>query len=327
MARPAPGSADRFVGCLLGHALGDALGAPVEGLPPETIYYDFGPTRRLFERPPGFALVYTDDTQMTIGVAECLLVRGEIDANELAGRFRLNYEPWRGYGPGARKLLDAMKGGRDWRATVPTLFPGGSLGNGAAMRAAPIGLLFYRDLDGVCAEARAGATVTHTHPIGVDGAVLMAAAVALAVGAGTFDRRQFFAELEARAETEEFQWQLRTAGRQGPDDSLTFGNSLEAHRSVTTALVCFAMSADSYEAAVSRAVAMGNDTDTLAAMAGALSGAYLGAGALPQSLLTRLEDGAKGRTYIEDLARRLHERCAVATESPIASSAGDNSTV
>ena len=307
----APSTEERFVGCMLGHLLGDALGAPFEGLPPETIYYDFGPTRRLFEHPPDIDLVYTDDTQMTIGVAECLLARGTIDADELARRFRDNYEPWRGYGPGARKLLDAMAAGHDWRELVGSIQPGGSLGNGAAMRATPIGLLFHRDLDRVCEEARRSALVTHTHPIGIDGAVLMAAAVALALGAESFDRRCFFQQLGWRAATEEFQWQLRTAARLGPDDSLTFGNSLEAHRSVTTAICCFAFAPDRYEDAVARAIATGNDTDTLAAMAGALSGAYLGAGAVPRPLLSRVEDGAKGRSHVESLVRELYRKARV----------------
>ena len=275
-------------------------------MPAETIYHDFGPARLLFERPPaGLDLVYTDDTQMAIGVAECLVEHGAIDPDALARRFGENYEPWRGYGPGARRLLDAMTAGRDWRSAVPSLFPGGSLGNGAAMRAAPVGLFFHDDLGRVAEEARRSAAVTHTHPIGIDGAVIMAVAAALALRPGAFDAAAFFRELGGHAATEEFQWQLRTAGRQGPEDSLTFGNSLEAHRSVTTALLCFAFSPDCYEDAVGPAIAMGNDTDTLAAMAGALSGARLGAGAVPPTMLAKLEDGAKGKTYIESLARRL----------------------
>ena len=312
MTPAAPSLEDRFAGCLLGHALGDAVGAPFEGLPPETIYYHFGPTRRLFDEPPvDLALVYTDDTQMTLGVAEWLLA-GAADDEGLIRQFRQNYEDWRGYGPGMRKLFDAMARGMDWRPTAATLFPGGSLGNGAAMRAAPVGLLFHNDLDRVAAEARRSAAVTHTHPIGIDGAVLVAVGVALALrsAGASFERLRFFHELSRRANTEEFQWQLRTAARQGPDDSLSFGNSLEAHRSVTTALLCFAHNPDDYAGAVSRAIAMGNDTDTLAAMAGALSGARLGAGVLPEPLLAKLEDGRKGRTYVRSVALSLHELAA-----------------
>jgi poly(ADP-ribose) glycohydrolase ARH3 len=211
-----------------------------------------------------------------------------------------------------RKLFDALGRGLDWRQTAAGLFPGGSLGNGAAMRAAPVGLLFHEDLERVEDEARRSAAVTHTHPVGIDGAVLVALGVALALrsAGGAFDAAGFFHELGRHAATEEFQWHLRTACRQSPGDSLTFGNGLEAHRSVTTALLCFAHSPDDYAGAASRAIAMGNDTDTLAAMAGALSGARLGCGVLPQGLLTKLEDGRKGRTYIRSVAVQLHELAA-----------------
>jgi ADP-ribosylglycohydrolase len=53
---------------------------------------------------------------------------------------------------------------------------------------------------------------------------------------------------------------------------------------------------------------MGEDTDTLAAIAGALSGAHLGAGAIPPNLLAKLENGPKGRQYIDDLAIALYDK-------------------
>lgn len=58
---------------------------------------------------------------------------------------------------------------------------------------------------------------------------------------------------------------------------------------------------------VSRAIGVGNDTDTLGAMAGALSGACLGRGALPGPQLARLEETSKGRAYLEQLAARLYD--------------------
>ena len=56
-----------------------------------------------------------------------------------------------------------------------------------------------------------------------------------------------------------------------------------------------------------RAILLGGDTDTIAAMAGALSGAYLGVDAIPAELLRRLEDDVKGRTYLAYLAEQLHQ--------------------
>src|SRR5262249_43366198 len=116
--------------------------------------------------------------------------------------------------------------------------------------------------------------------------------------------------------SEEFRWHLSVAAGLTARHSLgVLGNSLEAHRSVVTAIACFAVSPRSYEGVVARALSLGNDTDTLAAMAGALSGAHLGRGALPPALLAHLEDGAKGRTYLEELACRLFERYRAAVSA------------
>src|SRR6478735_3150275 len=107
---------------------------------------------------------------MTIGVAETLVARGEIVEQHLCSAFVANFVPSRGYGRGARAVLDAMEEGRDYRAVAERHFPGGSFGNGAAMRVAPIGLLFHNDLDRVDREAEISALPTHAHPIAVDGA-------------------------------------------------------------------------------------------------------------------------------------------------------------
>src|SRR5262249_12672790 len=121
--------------------------------------------------------------------------------------------------------------------------------------AAPIGLLFCDDLDLVAEQAELSAMPTHTHPIGIDGARLIAVAVALAARGATFDRKAFYGELSRYAKTEEFRWQLSAARRLKRTESVgTFGNSLEAHRSVTTAIAIFAAAPDDYLAVVARAI-------------------------------------------------------------------------
>ncbi len=299
---------DRFQGCLLGLAVGDGLGAPFEGLPAGMIFDGFGAGEDILRNPDGDTLYYTDDTQMMIGVAEALAEHGRVVEEPLCRAFVTNYQPQRGYGRGARRVLEAMASGDDWRELARSQFPGGSLGNGAAMRVAPVGLLFCDDLDRAWEEARLSALPTHVHPVGVEGAQLLAVAVALAAREPHFDRKGFYRELRSRAQTEEFRWALRTAARLGPGDTVSvLGNSLEAHRSVVTAIACFALSPRSYGDAIGRAIGLGNDTDTLAAMAGALSGAHLGLSAVPRHLLDKLEDGPKGRSHIHGLAVRLHE--------------------
>jgi poly(ADP-ribose) glycohydrolase ARH3 len=254
-------------------------------------------------------LTYTDDTQMTIAVADVLVRKGRIEEATLCEAFVSHYQPARGYGQGARRIIEAMASGDDWRALAATIFPGGSLGNGAAMRAAPVGLLFHDDLDRVAFEAAESARPTHLHPIGIEGAVLLAVSVAIVTEDGEFDRLVFYTELLRHASTDEFRHQLERAATWQPTDPVgLFGSSLPAHESVVTAIACFTGSPDSYENAISSAIALGNDTDTVAAMAGAISGAYLGIDAVPGELLRRLEDGPEGRQHIADLAGRLFDR-------------------
>jgi poly(ADP-ribose) glycohydrolase ARH3 len=294
---------------MMGSAVGDAACAPFEGVPATAIWYEFGGARKILARPPVDELKYTDDTQMSISVAETLVACGRIDEDELVRRFAESYDPSRGYGPGARYVIEAMRDGGDWRGLAATMYPGGSLGNGAAMRVAPVGLYFHQDLDRVSEEAARSARPTHLHPIGIDGARTLATAVALAARAEHLDVAEFYRELIRRAQTEEFRTQLARAADLGPNDSAgIFGNSLEADRSVTTAIACFTFTPDSYEATLATALCLGGDVDTVAAMAGAISGAYLGETAVPQRLLARLENGYLGRDYLRELAVMLHDR-------------------
>ena len=300
-------SADRFLGSLLGQAVGDALGAPYEGVPADYIYYVHGPIHELLARPSNQVLRYTDDTQMLIGVAETLIARGKIDPDFLMRQFADNYEPDRGYGQGARRILECARQQGNWRELAQSVFPGGSFGNGAAMRVAPIGLVYAHDLTAVAEQARASALPTHQHPLGIEGAQILALAVALAAQGPPLDRVAFYRRLRQDCHCEEFQWQLRAAQKLRRGDSFGFlGNSLPAHQSVVTAIACFATNSNSYEDAISTAITFGDDTDTLAAMAGALAGAHLGSAAIPTRWIERLERGPRGVDYLRELARRLH---------------------
>src|SRR5262245_22845484 len=120
---------DRFRGCLLGLAVGDALGAKLEAQTAEAIRARFPTVRALFDYPQE-EIWYTDDTQMAIGLAEALLAEGRVAEERLCQAFIANYVPSRGYGWGARAVLDAMQAGRDSRAVAEKHFPGGSYGNG-----------------------------------------------------------------------------------------------------------------------------------------------------------------------------------------------------
>jgi poly(ADP-ribose) glycohydrolase ARH3 len=313
---PPPSSLrERFAGCLLGLAVGDALGGLFEGQDPDWIARRFPTPEALLDAPPADVLHYTDDTQMAVGVAETLVAHGAIEESRLCRAFVANYVPSRGYGWGARRVLEAMEEGRDYRQVAETHFPGGSYGNGAAMRVAPVGLFFHDDLDRMWDQARLSALPTHRHPLGIEGAQLLAAGVALCARAAAFDRDAFFGVLLARCQAPEWRAKLeRAAGVRSPEELALLGNRITALESVGTALACFASAPGSYGTAVARAVLLGGDTDTIAAMTGALSGALLGVGGIPPHLLQRLEENEspKGRSYIEGLAGQL----ARAAEAP-----------
>lgn len=297
----------RFEGCLLGLAVGDALGGLFEAQTPEGLAERFSSVERLFAYPQE-ELWYTDDTQMTIGVCEALLEDYEIIEETLCKMFVTNYLPPRGYGMGARAVLDAMEAGRDYRLEAENYFPGGSYGNGAAMRVAPIGLFFRKNYQRLWEQARLSALPTHLHPLGIEGAQLLALAIAIVCEMESFDRVRYFAELLKACESNEYRSKIRQASQvQTAADLTALGNQIQALHSVPTCIASFALTPESFEYAVGNIILLGGDTDTLATMTGAISGAYLGVDRVPPRLVNLLENRDKGRDYIRQLAVRLFE--------------------
>jgi ADP-ribosylglycohydrolase len=124
---------------------------------------------------------------MALSIVETLTRNGRIDSDDLVSRFVRRFDPKRGYGYGARLLLEKFRTGADWRIEAPRSFDGnGSYGNGAAMRVAPLGAYFANDLKAVRENAIISAEPTHAHPEGIAGAiaVALAAAIAFRVGEG-----------------------------------------------------------------------------------------------------------------------------------------------
>jgi poly(ADP-ribose) glycohydrolase ARH3 len=200
-----------------------------------------------------------------------------------------------------------MEAGDDHKGLAEILFPGGSYGNGAAMRVAPVGLFFHEDLDRVWEQAKVSALPTHVHPLGIEGAQLLASAVAICLRRTALSRSDLLDELRRRCETSEFRDILQLAAEvETQADLLQLGNGIAAQDSVVTAIACFTLWPDSYEEVIGNAILLGGDTDTIAAMAGAIAGAHLGIGAIPAGLLESVEDGEKGRAYVTDLAAKLY---------------------
>lgn len=295
----------KFLGSLVGTGVGDALGASLEGW----YMVPYGEVQALADRRS--LLVYTDDTHMAIGVAESLIENEGFDGEHMTHTFIKNYdrEPYRGYGPGPPRIFRMIKSGEAWDKASEKLYRGGSYGNGSAMRIAPIGLFYHDDPAQLKEVAHKSSQITHAHELGRQGAALQAYAIALATNAtpfSPFNRDDFLRRLSNLIEHEVYREKLRSIERlMGEGDKakvvLELGNGIEAFNSVPTAIYSFLTRPQSFEEAVLYAISLGGDTDTIGAMTGAISGAYLGIEAIPEKWRERLEN----REYIEELAEKL----------------------
>lgn len=297
----------KFIGALVGTGVGDAVGAGFEGLAP----FDIQTIIAVINEREVFR--YTDDTHMMIGVAESLIAKKGFDGEHMASVFARNYaaEPWRGYGPGPPFIFRMLRLGEPWDKVGDKVYHGGSYGNGSAMRVAPVGVLYHDDPVSLREVAYKSSQITHSHELGKEGAALQASSVALAVGMcpGTvFDLEEFLSRLDSSVRHPVYKGRLakvkRLLGVSEPAALVSeLGHGVEAFNSVPTAIYCFVSYPKSFRDAVLFAVSLGGDTDTIAAMTGAISGAYLGIEGIPEEWYSKLEN----REYIEQLGEKLYE--------------------
>jgi ADP-ribosylglycohydrolase len=258
---------------LLGLAIGDAFGETMFGEPREVAKR--AAQRLISTRRPWR---WTDDTAMALSIVEVLGRFDAIDPDALAEAFarRWSEDPSRGYGQGAFNLLTRVSFGAPWRREAQRLFNGqGSYGNGAAMRAAPIGAYFAGDLERVRAEALRSAEPTHAHPDGAAGAVAVAVAAALAAS-GT-DRTKLLEQVIRWTPPGHTLERLRRAADIDFDaepakvgEELGTGLDVAAHDTVPFCLWVAARHLDSYEEALWTATSQHGDRDTMGAIVGGI---------------------------------------------------------
>jgi poly(ADP-ribose) glycohydrolase ARH3 len=292
---------------MVGSALGDAIG--------ELAFRGLGEADLRSVIAQRDALIYTDDTAMAMGLAESITQVGRLNGQHLGDTFRANFrrEPWRGYALGPPTVFSLVeRHGMSYSEAASSLFGGqGSFGNGAAMRIAPVGL-FFDDSPDLYEKARGSASVTHAHPIGVDGAAILAWAVAQAVKLDPrepfpFERfSQGLVDFSRTSEIRDKMALVRTLISEDvppPDAARRLGRSVAVHESMPFAIYAFLRHPQTFEGCLFCAILNGGDRDTLGAMACAVSGAYLGVETIPQAWREKLEN----RQHIEDLANRLAE--------------------
>jgi ADP-ribosyl-[dinitrogen reductase] hydrolase len=294
--------ADRVVGSLLGQALGDALGAPFEFLRSRNVPSPLPAFERPWlGRPPGST---TDDTAMARNLVRSLVARHGFDAADLVDR---HVEWFRSEPPDVGTLvgrvLRRVERGEDAATAAQAIWaergPEVSAGNGSVMYCAPLGLAYANRPDELHELAPAMSVLTH-----FDGRC-RTACLAVTLGVGALVRgeaaddaaRSALTAVEDLEGGEELEFLVEAAGSSRAIDGPDQGFCLFTAGVAFQALV----SGGDAETELRRVVSLGGDTDTNAAVAGALLGARDGSNGLPPQWVERLEDADAIRIEAEAL--------------------------
>lgn len=346
---------DRARGCLLGMAVGDALGAPLEGLSAQQIRSHYGLVvdyvdgvrawkRKPYRwRKPG---LYSDDTQQALALSDCLLTLGRIDQDWLARTYLALATPkgsyqgaHRGVGRSFRLVLEELEAGSSPRDTGTT-----TAGIGAAMRIAPVGLFCSKDDDDLLPEVMSASLMTHRDIRSLAGAVAVACAVRrLARGESREPSLIFKVAADvARAEdriAREFTGSMVVIGPHlhamsvaiasiervldAPRERAHAALVDEANRhgaepacrrptqgfppSLIPTCLYLLFATESFEEALTEAINLGGDSDTVGAILGALAGSYYGERLIPRQWLEKLSNRDGIALRADRLSRRAPE--------------------
>jgi ADP-ribosyl-[dinitrogen reductase] hydrolase len=281
---------DRFRGCLVGLAVGDALGAPAEFLKEHQVAKAFGVLRDFHDSPEFDAGEFTDDTSMALALAEAIIDAGAVDAEAIAEAFiRWMRTDGRGIGGLTYQALRLIEKGSSpldagrlaWETTDRT-----AAGNGAVMRCAPVGLLDWQDQEMLVEDSLLTSRITHYDPRCCWSCV----AVNSAIAAMLRGEEPFAAALNAvQGQCAELEYSLRDSQTDGLDIMGLDGSDMGYTLLTTQAAFAALREHDSFEQGVISVVHKGGDADTNAAVAGALLGARYGLSAIPQRWVDELE--------------------------------------
>lgn len=268
---------------LLGLSIGDAFGDTFFGCEDEI------KNRIKLRKVLPEKWLFTDDTVMGIAIYEILRKYGQIRQDELAASFAKNYilDTHRKYGGTAHGILRDIGEGKDWRIISPAVFDGmGSMGNGAAMRAAPIGAYFYDDLEMVKRQAKLSAEITHSNLEGIAGAVAIAVAAGVALNNKlnncSFEPVEFINKVFEETPESDTRYKIRKAARVSKNSDIEFaisvlgnGIKLTAQDTVPIAIWFMANYINNYEEALWNSVSALGDRDTICAMVGSVVALYV----------------------------------------------------
>ena len=293
---------------LSGLSIGDSFG--------QNFFIEQNKARQLINsrQLPAKPWLYTDDTVMAISIVETLNKFGYIEQDYLARAFAERYieEPNRGYGSSAGRMLREMSQGVFWRQASTSAFSGmGSMGNGGAMRAAPIGAYFFDDYARVIQEAKASSEVTHSHPDAQAGAIAVAIAAAYCVrqylGKGLTDQKSLLETVVEITPQSDTRSRIKRAINISFDSRLDYvisllgnGINLCAYDTVPIALWFVAGNNLDFREALWQSVAVLGDRDTICAIVGSLVALAVGKEQLPKTWIDCRETLSFQSSFIQE---------------------------
>jgi ADP-ribosyl-[dinitrogen reductase] hydrolase len=293
---------DKIIGSLIGVAVGDAFGAPVEFWPRAKVRKTYpNGLRDMRASNLWLAGEYTDDTQMTLLLADSLLEKGYLEPTDIAPRFRKWARTAKDVGIQIRRVTSM----NDYDAKPENCalddferYPKNAAGNGAVMRCVPIALFHVRNTEMLVGDSRRSARLTHGDPKAETSCVLINAAIAHFLNGGERDE-PWRHGMTFLTDTEKTLWERLDGIETLTEESISSNGYTVS--SVEAAFWCF-LKTESFVSAVELAVCVGDDSDTTGAVTGGLAGAYYGYDAIPARWRGRLLDLERIMKTAEKLA-------------------------
>lgn len=294
-------SANRVAGTLVGLAVGDSLGAPLEFHDRATVRQNYpNLLRDMIASPLWRKGQFTDDTEMAVLIADSLLEKSRLDPVDIAKRFKEWEVSAKDVGNQTRAVVKT-KGYLESPEAIARAYyqahPNNGAGNGAVMRCAPVALFWLRNLPMLLADSRRSARLTHGDPKAQSSCVLLNVCIREAILHGMRDARSVATKYLTPFESTEWN-RLPTIESLAEKQIQSSGYTIHT---VEAAFWSF-LTTDSFEDAVVRAANLGDDADTVAAVTGALAGAYYGFDSIPARWRSDLEQEARLHTMALRLA-------------------------
>ncbi len=324
------GLEDKFIGTLLGTAIGDTLGIPFEGKIREQIVRYFDDFDEFIDKNHNIFRTYSDDTQLTIHTAKAIIRAGGIEEEILIDEFiKWLNDPPIGPGFGCLSSIQKLSRGIHWKEAASD-----SGGNGTAMRISPVGLFYSKDIEQLKKAASFNSNITHNHPAAEAGARIVAAAISFLLDKDPnegFSIGEFFqALIYVITDKKDPIWEeftnilkdLRTnldlsyiegvkkyaqIGVKPPFYIKRLESKCFVHPYTISTVVCslfiFLKNLDSFQNCIYKLPTAGGDTDTCGAIDGSIAGTYFGFKKIPSKLITIIKDS----NGLIQLAKRLFE--------------------